>query len=440
MKNLFIGLLALFVVTGYTQAQDADRALKRAGSALSAYNLDPTNNRAKLQEAVEEITTALADATVAGTHKAWQTKGEIFYEIANQIATVRQLGLGTTDDLPQVETPGLMAYEAFARALELSTKKFETKDALRGLQQSQTNLYNMGIYAYEDGEYERAYQDFQAVVAAHDLLKQNGETSNLDDPTTYSDQLYITGLAALNAERPDAAKPIFLRLYEAGTDKPAVYEALYTLESANDPDAAYVYLEQGRIKHPDDISLLFAEINHFLRAGKLDVLISKLESAIEKEPNNVSLYSTLGSVYDNLYQREFEAGNKDKANQYFTKSLDYYNQALAKDPGNFDATYSIGALYYNRAAVITKEQSLLGVSSAEQRRFDELAVQINADFEKALPFFQQCEQKNPNDLNTLIALKEIYARKNDFTTSNVFKTRLETVQGGGQNASSYFNN
>jgi tetratricopeptide (TPR) repeat protein len=282
--------------------------------------------------------------------------------------------------------------------------------------------------------------DFEGVLKIHDVLKQNAEESSLDEGTAYNDQLYITGLAALNAEKLADARPYFQKLYEAKSDKPAVYEALYRIASEENIESAYVYLEEGRRLHPDDVSLLFAEINHFLRINKLDALISKLQAAIEKEPGNISLYSTLGNVYDNLYQREFEAGNKAKSEEYFQQALSYYNQALGRDPQYFDAIYSIGALYFNRAAVLTKEQIALGVSAADQKRFDELAGLINADFEKALPYFKQCEQINPNDQNTLIALKEIFARKNDFTVSGEFKTRLEKVQAGGKNETSYFKN
>jgi hypothetical protein len=60
-------------------------------------------------------------------------------------------------------------------------------------------------------------------------------------------------------------------------------------------------------------------------------------------------------------------------------------------------------------------------------------------FKTALPYFKIAEKLNPNDTNTLIALKEIFARDNDFEKSGEFKKRLETVQGGGKNESSYFN-
>jgi tetratricopeptide (TPR) repeat protein len=222
--------------------------------------------------------------------------------------------------------------------------------------------------------------------------------------------------------------------------KASIYEALYQIESEKDVNAAYVYLEEGRKLFPDETSLLFVDINHHLKIGKLDVLIDKLKAAIAKEPNNVSLYTVLGSVYDNLYQKTAET-DKAKAEEYFNSSLDYYNQAVAKDPKNVDAVYSIGALYYNAAAVITQKMTALENDYSKEglKKYKEMRDQVFAQFDKALPFFKKAESLDPNDSNTLIALKEIFAKKNDLTTSTEFKKRLETVQGGGKNAKSYFN-
>jgi len=439
MKN-FLFLLAFVLLAGYAQAQDGERALRKAGSALSAYNIDPSNNLSKLHEAVQEIKLAMDDPTIAATVKAWQTQGDIYYEISNQIVNIKQLNFGKIEDLPKVDNPGLVAYEAYMRALQLAVKKFESKAALTGLRQLQSNLYNLGIMAYENGDYASAFSDFEAVLNAHKTLKDNGEESSLDETNVYNDQLYITGLAALNAQELPKAKPYFLNLYELKTDKPAVYEALYTITAAENIEEAYTYLEAGRKLYPDDVSLLFAEINHFLRINKLDELISKLEAAIAKEPKNVSLYSTLGSVYDNLHQREAQAGNKAQADAFLNSALDYYQRALAIDPNFFDAIYSIGAVYFNRAASLINEQKNLGLSAAEQKRYDALQTEITAEFEKGLPYFKKCEGMNPNDLNTLIALKEIYVRINDPVTSNVFKSRLEKVQAGGTNEAPYFKN
>ena len=439
MKKLILGLMAILLITA-AYAQDGKKALREANKAFGAYNLDPTGNKAKLTEAVEQINLALEDPEIAKDPSAWASKGEIYNEIANQIVAVRQLGMGSLDELPKVKHPAQEAAEAYIKSYELADKKWQTKDALKGFQIAQGNLSNMGIFLYEDQDYKGAFEDFKMAVTLHEKLKKEGEKSSLDAEDDYNNQLYITGLAALNGGQPEAAAEYFRKLYEMKYDKAAIYEALYKIEADKDIEAAYKYLEEGRKLFPDDVSLLFAEINHFLRINKLDELIGKLEMAIQKEPDNVSLYSTLGNVYDNLQQREMKDGNEEKAQEYFDKALKYYNQAVEKDPEYSDAVYSIGALYYNRAASMTQELNKYADDYSKEglKKYEDLKDKIFKEFDKALPYFQKAEALNPSDMNTLIALKEIYARKDDLEMSNEFKERLEKVQNGEAIEASYF--
>ncbi|MEO1628603.1 MAG: hypothetical protein AAFV25_25880, partial [Bacteroidota bacterium] len=143
---------------------------------------------------------------------------------------------------------------------------------------------------------------------------------------------------------------------------------------------------------------------------------------------------------DNLFQRELEASNMEKSNQHFESALKYYNVALEKDGKNISAIYNIGALYYNKAATMTKELIALegDYSKAGLKKYDEKKKQVFAAFDEALPYFKKAESMDPNDLGTLTALKEIFAKQDDLEKYNEFKTRLEKVQGGGENAASFF--
>ena len=441
MKILTLGIISVILFIGNVQAQDAKKAFSNAKKAQGIYNLDPQSNKAKLGEAKQEIDQAISGAEMSKKSKTWQLRGEIYNEIATQIVAARQLNLGTSQ-IPSVDDPAGEAFSSFSKALELAEKKYETKDALKGIRQSQSNLYNIGIFAYEDKNYELAYYNFIGIIEAHKILKANGGESTLDERDNYFNQLYIAGLAALNANRLNDAGPLFQELYDNNFDQPAIYEALYKIKKEElGADTAYQYLATGREKYPDDVSLLFAEINHFLSTNNLDELIGKLEMAIQKEPNNISLYTTLGNVYDNLFQRELNAGNEEKAQEYFDHAKKYYNDALIKDPDYFDATYSLGSLYYNKAAFKTTELNALAddFSADGLKLYEAKKAEIFELFDQALPFFQKAESMNPNDLNTLIALKEIYARKDQVDISTEFNNRLNRVQSGESINTSYFN-
>ena len=203
---------------------------------------------------------------------------------------------------------------------------------------------------------------------------------------------------------------------------------------------AYSYLKEGRKLYPNDTALLFAEINHFLQTNETDQLISTLKLAIRKEPNNISLYTTLATVYDNIHQDAVRNGDAKKAEEYFNKALDRYNYALKKDIHNFDVVYSIGALYFNKAATMTNDLNDLSMDFSKEgmKKYDLKKKEMVQQFDLALPHFQKAESLRRNDMSTLIALKEIYAKKNDLKLMKEFKKRLEIVQNGGTNPTSYF--
>lgn len=439
MKNVLFPLLAFFLAVGYSTAQeDGAKLAKSAGKALTSYNIDPAGNSAKLAEAKEKIEQALKLPDAQALSSAWLTKGDVYNTLLQKDMARRMID-------PKAPLTGdndaLEAFDAYKKAYEITTKKYEKSDAVKGMIEVQANLINVGVAKYDAKEYEKAFQSFRASVESHEILKQNGQKSLLDDPKQLDDQIYFTGLIASMANRCAEAVVYYDKLIKKGTDNAAVYDGMYNCKvQLNDQAGADMVLAEGRKKFPDDPSLLFAEINSYLKAGKLGELTGRLEQAIKQEPDNVSLYVTLGNVYDNLLQGALKDKNDAKAAEYFEQAKANYAKGLAKDPNHVDANYSIGALYFNKAAVRTQEMNALpeDFSNAGLKKMETMKNEVMALFDQALPYFQKAESVNPNDLNTLIALSEIFARKDDEDKSKEFKKRLDVVRGGGKNADSYF--
>ncbi len=436
MKKNFTLFLVFLLTCSATQAQqyiDAKRA-------YGAFMIDAFNNKHKLREAKDLIDLAMRLPENQAVCDAWITKGEIYNEIATQVMTIRSTGLGSQEDLPPTDAPALEAYQAYTKALQLACRKYETKTILIDLKAAQGNLYNFGLIAYQEQKFQVAYEHFNSLLAAHEELKRQGAQSFFKQEADRHQAVYLAAASAQLAGNQEVAKSLFEQLYQANYDNPAIYESLYLLHAPNDIQAAYAYLEEGRLRYPDEASLLFADINHHLRTGQLDQLIGKLNAAIEREPDNISLYVTLGTVYDNLYQQMVVAGNSDEADEYFNAALQHYQNAVSKNPNQTDALYGLGALYYNKAAFTTQKMNALEQdnSAAGLQRLEALQTETIGLFEAALPYFKQVEALNPNDVNTLAALKEIHYKKEDFAVSQEFSRRLGVVQGGGLNARSYY--
>lgn len=107
--------------------------------------------------------------------------------------------------------------------------------------------------------------------------------------------------------------------------------------------------------------------------------------------------------------------------------MNYYQQAMTIDAKSFDAVYSIGALWYNKAAAYSVELNALSsdYTPAGTKKYEAKKAQMDEAFNKAMPFFIQAEQIQPNDLNTLVALKEIYARQEKYDKVEEYKQKFE---------------
>jgi len=223
--------------------------------------------------------------------------------------------------------------------------------------------------------------------------------------------------------------------FAAAYDEPRIYSFVFDLTEKDDEAAALKVLEKGKAKYPASSELMFTEINYYIKKGDFTSLKSKLEAAIEKNPDNPSLYSALGNVFMNLFQDEFAKGNEEKAGTYFDDAKSYFEKALELKPDLFDVNYNLGSLFYNKAVEVTKKMNALPIN--ETKKYDAYKVEMEGLFNTALPYFKKAEALNANDQSTLIALKEIFARLNDFEKSGEFKKRFESAKAG-ETLESYF--
>ena len=435
MKKLFLAILALALFTGSISAQTpAADLIKAANKAVK--NIGGKKEKLALAEAAVD-----AMMKTPENQTSWEAlliKGKMYNEESSIDNLQRQTAsLMKKDFKSEYNKSAFMASEALIAASKATQDKKQLKEVSAALSEAQGSLGNY-VQEFTDGkDYVSAYNSLNAGLTTHDALKALGSKSIFDKVDEYNKQLYLVGLLSVYADKEKETVAVYEKMIAAKKDTSFVYSSLYKVKSESDPAAAIKYLDMGRARFPDDAQLLFTEINHYLKAGKLEILTDKLKAGIAKEPKNVSLYFTLGNVYDNLSQQEKDPA---KAEGYTAEAMTYYKKTLDLDAKNSDAIYSIGASFYNKAALFSKEMKKLesDFSKEGQKKYEASEKLMIAEFDKALPYFKKAESINANDQNTLIALKEIFAKKNDMKMSGEFKGRLEIIQGGGKNAKSYF--
>ena len=410
MKKAIFSLLILFTVFAAATAQDGVKQYKAAKKALTTYKFNDRTEVDKLNEARDAIDLAVADTEAAAMAKVWQLKGEIYQEI-------------TMNELMKIKHPNAVdaAYEGYKKAMELATKKYEKQDAMDGMAGLALSFHDKALVRFDAKDYEGAYNAWNTVLVMKKALDEAGKEDFLATQTDLEEFRYRTAYAAMMAQKNAEAVALFelLQQGDMGNTEASIYTSLFRLTVEDDEEKGLAYLTAGREKFPEDQSLLLNETQYFLDKGRLDEAELRLQQAIEKDPENKVLLTSLGKVYDDLYQQ-------DKNEDFFAKAVKYYEGALAVDENHLAAVYNIGALYFNRTTPLRLKMNELPPSA--QKEYDELKTQVDELFGKALPFFTRAEAIDANDLNTLIALKEIYANMGDFQKSNEYKTKLEAAQ------------
>jgi hypothetical protein len=442
MRKFILSMFVLLLSVTAVMAQSGEEALKSAKKAFDNYTL--TSDNTKLTEAVDMAAKVMADPATNVSSKALIEIGDIYAAAVNNYVIARSTNTTNPSETPKlVDGAAVKSAQAFMTAFKNADpkkgKKY-MKAALKGLTEVQGNISNEGIYAIQDKMFEKSMVAFKTSVMAHDFLAENGAESALT-AEKLNDEKYYAGLSAILLKKFDVAEPMFLDLYENKYSDASLYDGLYKIyEAKGDMKTAGKYLSEGRAAFPDETQLLFTEINFYLAEGRLNELTTKLDEAISKEPDNTSLYATLGQVYEQLYNQANEAENEADATKYFDLAADKYEEGLTKDPNASRLIYSLGAMIYNRGAAMSQELVELGndFSKAGQKKYEALKSTVDAEFEKALPYFQKAEMTDPNDLNTLIALKEMAARSDQYEISNEFKARIEKIQAGEKIEKSYY--
>ena len=193
-------------------------------------------------------------------------------------------------------------------------------------------------------------------------------------------------------------------------------------KEAGDMEKGFEVVQKGRKEHPGYRKLVLEELDYFLRMGKYKEAREKLEKAVKEDPKNAPLHFSLGSVYDQLYQKSdtngAEMGGKDSS--LFQKAATHYRKALEIDSSFYRPYYNLGALYYNRGAdVRNAAMSLKG-----QAKYEEELQAAKADLKKAEPYLKQALDIKPNDPNTLNALRKVYAELGNKEKAKALEERL----------------
>lgn len=359
----------------------------------------------KLDKAMEAINQCIQDATTSQDAKTWFIRGNIYLEIANT----------KDENFKKLDpNPIQQALSSYKKAFEFDTKKEYNEDIFAKLNWQRNNYYNQAVDFYNKKQYRDAMTAFENGANAYSVM-------NLSDTISL---FYAAACATLVPDR-DKAKEYYLQLIKANYKSPAVYISLSDVyRQEKDSVNALKIAQMGEKLYPNDLKLFLAETNIYLTFGNTPKALRNLKFATQKDTTNPTIFFALGTIYDKIANDTLQTVRS--RNEAFGQAEVAYKSAIKLNPKYFDPNYNIGALYVNKAASINDEANKLPLDADAQ--FKKLKEEANQYLAEAAPYLEVATEIQPNDLNTLYSLKQIYVRTNQTDKLKVLNSRIDALQ------------
>jgi tetratricopeptide (TPR) repeat protein len=425
----------------------------------------------EIEDAKKSIDLAIVHPETKANPKAWYYYVSILDTIYRNPAYANIMDADIADKF----------YNGCLRCIETDVKNkysFYCKD--QAILNSAFMNFNKGISAYEQKDFKSAIRYYETVLSVipydkNEDLKKN----NLSEKNIY---LYMA-LSAMQSSDNPKSKIYLKKLMDLNYDDPVIYMQMANIYlEEKDTTTALQVIEQGRTKYPSEKDLINQELNIYMSMGRQDILVDKLNAAIEINPDDPMLLFVRGSVYDNYandvnkkrksikeqatntrkkaqiekvpakktvfvkmaddLQKDYENEGK-RANEYAAKAELDYKKVVELNPDYIDAFYNLGALTNNKTTEIVDKMnaipnSLQGAAydkiynPLKKQKDDILLVALNY-FNQALALAEQKgedtpekkKEKNGYMRDILYSIQQVYANLGDEKKTMETKKRRE---------------
>jgi tetratricopeptide (TPR) repeat protein len=366
----------------------------------------------ELDKAKEAIDIAVEHEKTMTSAKAWFYRGETYRRIvSSKLEKYMDLDSNALDK----------AYYSYQKAIELDTKnKYKQKIYLFGLPVLHGYFFARGGKMLDKENYQGSYDNYSTSLEILKNIDENmGGELRLD--TT---GLFLKAYSAFQLEKKDEALNLFNKLVDVGFENNYLYEITSDIYvKQKDYDNALRILRKGQEVFPDEKSLIINELNIFIILNKAAEAVEKFEKAIALDPENATLYTALGVVFDQLNEKALSEGDLEKAAEYKKKLIDAYTKAIELNPDNADAEYNLGVTFYNDAVNITKEME--DIPLKEKEKYNQMMNERTEVFLIALPHLENAHKIDPERQDVIRVLSKIYYAMGDYDKSNEIKALIK---------------
>lgn len=409
--NIFTVALSLLSMAAVAQKSE----IRDAGDAVE------DGNFAEAKTELQKAESMLSDANDKWTERFYLYKGDAY------------LGKGEKTSLEDLKT----AAEAYKKAQDMGNDE----EAVEGFAAVRNALVQSAVND----------QNTEAYKSASDKLQYSYELNKED--TLY---LYYAAANSLNAQDYTSALEYYEDLKELGYDGSGVEYSAINVESGEreilpkeqrdlmvktgqyeDPkeekipskkgeiakNIALIYIQEGqdekaitaiqdaKKENPDNIALIQAEADVYYKMGDKEKYNELMQSILEKNPNDPSVYYNLGVTAAELGKNE--------------EAIGYYKKALELEPEMNNARMNIVVAILAKERGLIDEMNDLGMSKEDNKRYEELEEERKDIYTDAIPHLEKVVELDPDNTEAIRTLLNIYNQTGEEEKAAELKTKLE---------------
>jgi tetratricopeptide (TPR) repeat protein len=383
-------------VMGYAQNFNVETAKM----ILVDHTVDDTEK--DLTKCLDLLTAASNNPKTSNSPKMWFYKGLLYLKISSVNS---ELTKATPDAID-------ISLESFQNAIKTDVKNKYTDEAKGHLLNVAIGLYNKAYNAYQAKDFAVANAYFKKTLPlmAYDvegLLKRNG---NLTAEVIEQ----MIAFTAIEMGDTEGAKKSLKSLISKGSSDPALFSNLALLHlKEGDTTTALQVIADGKELNEADKTLINQELDIYLKQGRSEELIDKLNLAIEDDPGNTIYYFARAISYEGL-------GDLEKAGADYDKILEI-------DPEYFDAAYNKGVMYLTKIGDLVDEMNEKNiykpsVIAVYEKQINELYAGAIVQFENV--FENNGDMPDADRLELARTMKKIYAQLGQMDKYNEIKAYI----------------
>lgn len=185
-------------------------------------------------------------------------------------------------------------------------------------------------------------------------------------------------------------------------------------------DKAVAAMETAKRENPNDVNLMQAEADMYYRMGDMNAYREIIEKVVEQNPNDATLYYNLGVSSAELDEHD--------------RAIEYYKRAIELDPEMHNARINIAYVILSKEQPLVEQMNSLGMSKADQQKYDELSKQRQEIYKEALPHLEKVLANDANNIEAARTIMNIHYQLNQTAEAEAMKARIAEMEANASSA------